>query len=290
MATKLIFPVDNQIDYPAQVLFSVVKNPGVQTGKIDGSVDNIVTVAQPFLTGDSVTLYLPQGIELNDVANYTRGELGVAGALVEEGLKKGAGYAASALANDIKQSAGAVVDLLKKSAVSDDVKKMLITKIVSGNANSGVAAGVKSNIRVSTNPNYRTLFSDVPIRDFTFAFRMIPTSSYETTMIKNIITLFRKELYPTKILQSGNVSYGYNFPNTFRIRTFYNKQPIGHLYLDAYLTNVSTRYNGESMAFLSDFNPNTGEPTGKADFSDYEMTLTFTETRALDQADILKGY
>lgn len=283
------YPLETE-KYPAKVVFSLIKNPGVQTGKQARNPNQIVSVGTPYPTGDQCTLYLPQSLEYNDAANYVRGELRVDGALVEMALRKSGSVAGTpsaimnAISGEVKRSSSAILDMLKGN-VDPEIAKMVVTKVVAGDATTGAAAGVKSNLRVSTNPNYRTLFSDVPIREFTFGFKMIPTELEETRQIKNIINFFRKELYPTKILQSEGISYGYNFPNTFRIRTFYGDQPIGHKYLDSYLTNVTTRYNGESMAFVRDF-----EKGGPPEFSDYEMILTFTETRALDQGDIEKGF
>lgn len=286
MAATYKYPLDTE-NYPASIIFSLVKNPGVQAGKQTGNPDQIVKVGTPYETGEQCQLYLPQALEYNDAANYTRGELGVKGALAEEALRRGAGRLGAVvktLGADVKRSAAGLADMVRGD-VDPEVAKMIVTKLIAGEATEGIAAGVKSNLRVSSNPNYRTLFSDVPIREFTFGFKMIPKSQAETDQIKGIIQFFRRELYPTKILQSGNVSYGYNFPNTFRIRTYYDSQPIGHKYLDCYLTSISTRYNGESMAFVKDFNSG-----GTPEFSDYEITLTFTEIRALDQNDILNGF
>jgi hypothetical protein len=66
----------------------------------------------------------------------------------------------------------------------------------------------------------------------------------------------------------------------FKIQYMYNNQLNTKLPqpLMCYLRNVSTTYNGASMVFHSDGNP-----------TEIDLSLSFTEFRALTKQDILEG-
>ena len=91
---------------------------------------------------------------------------------------------------------------------------------------------------VTTNPNTRVLFKSVALREFAFAFKFIATSPAEAEEIKEIIKLFRTELYPENInLTVGNseVSIGYKFPNKFQINVEYDGDEIATRIKPCYL-------------------------------------------------------
>ena len=52
---------------------------------------------------------------------------------------------------------------------------------------------------MTTNPNTRSLFKSVSLREFTFQFKFIPLSEQEHDHVISIIKFFRTELYPEDI-------------------------------------------------------------------------------------------
>lgn len=222
-------------------------------------------------------LYLPQSITVADKADYGTANLGFVGAGVEA--------AARAVGQGSSPSITSFIDSMKGNT-SKDLSKLAVTK-VSETFGDGISAAVKSQARVTSNPNARALFNSVPLRSFTFSFKMIPHSREEARNIKEIVTFFRKELYPDEIpLDFGNVSLsaGYKFPNRFQIKMYYGagdqKKEVGTRLIPAYLTDLQTVYNASSMGMHYDGN-----------FSEVDLSMTFLESRALSRKDIIQeGY
>ena len=84
-----------------------------------------------------------------------------------------------------------------------------------------------------------------------------------------------------QIGDATNVALGYNFPNAFKI-TFHFKgaQNLNiPIILPCYLRTVSHKINHTGGGFRNDGKPN-----------EIDLTLTFSEFRALTSQDIEKGY
>jgi hypothetical protein len=144
-------------------------------------------------------------------------------------------------------------------------------------AGSISGAIVSSALQTTTNPNTRAVFKSVPLREFTFSFKMLPQSQDEAREMENIVKLFREEIYPD-VVTIGNAAVAYKFPNKFAIELTYGTQAVGVQILPSYLTNMSTTYNGSSQSFYRD---------GK--FSEIDLTLTFRESRTLSKKDVTNG-
>ena len=141
-----------------------------------------------------------------------------------------------------------------------------------------IAGGAKSALRVTANPNSRSLFRSVAIRKFSYSFKLIASSPEEAEQIKNIVKFFRKNMYPTEKLFS-EVSYAYVYPAPFLIRMTYKNKDIATKILPAYLEDVSVTYNASSMGIHEDGN-----------FTETDIQVTFTEARALKKEEIESGY
>ena len=129
-------------------------------------------------------------------------------------------------------------------------------------------------------PNSRALFESVPLREFTFQFKLIPNSQKEAEAIKRIIKFFRTELYPEDTNPTGQgVSLGYKFPNKFDIRMSYSGRRVATGILPAYLRDVTVAYNSGSMGFFYDGN-----------FTDVDLNVSFLESRPLKKTEIAQGY
>ena len=231
-----------------------------------------------------ISLYLPKAIQIQDTVTYDNAfQLGLIGGAVEKALgtkETAAAAMAGAMASEVlgfgKTLLGSGGGMSKEGAglLSGKVAAM-IPKV-----GTGVGGAIRSATGLTTNPNTRAIFKDVPIRNFSFAFQLIPTSRAEAEAVEKIIKRFRTELYPTS-LQAGGVNIGYKFPNRFQIKVKYNNREInGIKFLPVYLQSFNATYNAASGGMHSD---------GR--FSAIDISMNFSETRALTKIDIeKKGY
>jgi hypothetical protein len=252
---------------------------GLGKGKVKQTNVKPEPVVKP---GQKVTLYLPQAIQIQDAASYEVGvELGALGGSVESALLSGRSVG-SAISAGTKSS----VDMLK-SLISGDLSKIsseqaslaaakIAAKVPIGG--DAAAAAIRSATGVTTSPNVRALFKSVPIRNFSFSFTLIPTSAREAMEIRNIIKFFRTELYPVQF-DVGGVTYGYKFPNRFLIKVRYRNNDIpGIKFLPMYLQSFNAVYNPNGMGMHSD-----------GSFSEFQITMSFTEGTALNRQDVEEG-
>lgn len=247
-------------------------------------------------TAYRVKLYLPQAFQIQDQVNFENFELGIIGATAEKAMKEAgaagrsvgiigatkqgiaaaSGAGASLLSSggqiDINNSTAALVAAQTIQAVGKNIP--LISAAV-----PGVTAAVRSTAGVQVNPNLRALFKDVPLRQFNFAFTMIPTSRAEASTVRKIIRHFREEMYPEGLDYAG-INYGYKFPNRFLIRAQYKRADIpGIKFVPAYLTSVSTAYNDQTMGMHDD-----------GHFTSTTISLAFTESKPLMKQHIKENY
>ena len=242
-AKNFIFaPVDedgNDTGGPAALdKFKTDKSMGAFFGAASGqtavasSVGGNAAEAKLSLDTDSrISLYLPRAIQIQDTVSYDNAfQLGLIGGAIEKGLSPGGGGAMAAVAGTVAgEAVGMSNSLLGRSdgggaGLSKQAGGILAGRIASRTpfGFGDVAGGaVRSATRLTTNPNTRSIFKDVPIRNFSFAFQLVPTSRAEARIIEKIIKTFRKELYP-EALQAGGVNVGYQFPNRFLIKVKYN--------------------------------------------------------------------
>ena len=233
-------------------------------------------------TDRRIALYLPRAIQIQDTVTYDNAfQLGLIGGAIEAGLGNPGG-AVGAAAGAIAQEATGIGNMLlgRTGGMSKEAAGILSGKIaakipVIGDAAAGA---IRSKTGLTTNPNVRAIFKDVPIRNFSFAFQLIPTSQNEAIVIEDIIKTFRTELYPTA-LRAGGVNIGYRFPNRFLIKVAYNNREIkGIRFLPVYMQSFNATYNSATGGMHSD---------GR--FSAVDISMAFTETRAIARADVEVG-
>lgn len=303
----LEYPLNNPDEYKGRLVFNVMEEPETDLGnvadaaakftadigeKIKGAIgtDNPEEVAKakqqhkglinipiikerPLIdTGRRVSLYLPVGLQYRDNVAYDNMDLGGMGGAAEAGLKSGSG-AISAMVDNFKSTMSAGLG----GAANKDVAKLAAVKLTSALPDE-VQGAFRSAAGVATNPNTRVLFKSVGLREFSFAFKFIATSSAEAEEIKEIIKLFRTELYPENINLSvggSEISIGYRFPNKFQINVEYDGEEVATRIKPCYLRDVSVTYNNTAMSMHSDGN-----------FQEIEMTLAFQESRTLNRKDV----
>ena len=236
-------------------------------------------------TDKRVSLYLPRAIQIQDTVTYDNAfQLGLIGGAVERALDGGSnvvGAIAGSIAREVVGLGNTFLGGENARGMSREAAGILSGKLASAvpKVGTGVGGAVRSATGLTTNPNTRAIFKDVPIRNFSFAFQLIPTSQNEAIVVEKIIKRFRTELYPTA-LQGGGVNVGYRFPNRFQIKVKYNNREIrGIKFLPVYLQSFNATYNSASGGMHSD---------GR--FSAVDISLTFSETRAITKKDVEGGY
>ena len=232
--------------------------------------------------GKRISLYLPRAIQIQDTVTYDNAfQLGLIGGAIEAGAGSPGGAVGSALGAIASEAGGFANTLLGRTGgMSADAAGILSGKIGSRIPGIGDQAGgaIRSATRLTTNPNTRALFQSVPIRNFSFAFQLVPTSRAEARVIEDIIKTFREELYP-EALTAGGVNIGYRFPNRFLIKVKYNNTDIkGIKFLPVYMQSFNATYNAS-----------TGGMHNDGRFSSVDISMAFTETRAIAKADVEKG-
>lgn len=217
-----------------------------------------------------VLLYLPQGLQFRDNVTYENVDLGAAGAAIASGGEIVKSMA-DGVGSFVEGLTGSASVGLARLATIRAAKKM-------GKFGDEVTAGLKLQTGVTTNPNTRSLFKQVNMREFQFNFKMIARSAAESQQVKNIVQFFRSELYPEDIpveIGGQEISLGYIFPNKFEIEFEYDGKTIAHKVKPCFLRSVDTTYNASQMAFHDD-----------GEFLEVDMNLNFTETVTLSKKDI----
>lgn len=225
-------------------------------------------------TGDAIELYMPQGVQIQDAVNFDNKDLGIRGAGALQGARSEGGVGVTQLA----AAALPLGDITAiTAALKGDTTGQVARTLASGIASSvgdKTSATVSSITGVVTNPNTRSVFQGVPIRKFNFSFILIPTSAAEQKEIQRIVQKFRSILYPSQI-SAGGVPIGFEFPDRFLIKMLWNGSRVGPDFLPCHLEGVNATYNGQSQAFYDD-----------GGFSQVDLSLNFTEVRAMTKEDI----
>ena len=305
----LQFPLSEQTKYPGRISFQVIETTGygidvgdVQSSQVPNSVDNGANAAAEADTGvlaslgnlvdlggslfnstfsnseetlgKVVDLYLPAGVQVQDGVQFDNVDFGVRGA------------AAFDNAGSMKDVVGKLINPLGEiNALTEAMKNSpnkgeyasAAASAIAQRAGTVTGAVVSSALQTTTNPNTRAVFKQVPLREFTFSFKMLPQSQKEAQEIIDIVGFFREEIYP-ETYSAGNTPIAYKFPNKFGVSIKYDDKSTGIDILPSYLRNMSTTYNGTSQSFYRD---------GK--FSEIDLTLTFIESRTLSKQDIQNG-
>ena len=225
-----------------------------------------------------ITLYFPPNIANVDAVTYSNANLGPSGATALAASRNQSSLVGS-VAKGVTEGAADLFNLLKGDVLSQEAAQIAATRAFNKLPSGGIQNFTRVALQKIINPNTRSMFEGPTIRKFTFVFKMIATSSKEATEIQEIIKKFRSEMYPEAI-EIGGLPIGFNFPKMFKIQYLYNGVRNNKLPqpLMCYLENATTTYNGSSMVFHAD-----GQPT------EVDLSLTFTEFRALTKKDILEG-
>ena len=237
---------------------------------------SLITYTQ--IDNQKITLNMPVAYIVNDAIGYDNTtELGVMGATGLNALER-TGDMGSAIGAALGSQLTSLTDLFKQGMGANAARVAFSRGLSAAPIPAGLKAAGQIAARVIVNPNIRTTFRGVAIREYSFQFKFIPYSAEESRMIADIIRTFRINAYPEAIY-AGPVAIGYKYPNLFKIRIQYgegeNAPDVGPKIKMCYLRNVQTSYNPTAASFHAD-----GSPT------EIDLTLSFTEHTTISRADI----
>lgn len=239
------------------------------------------------ISGDRVQLYLPISFQVNDAFQYDNAALGAIGGAVANVLQgnSASGTVGGALANAFNAGAASLKDFFFGGSYTGEAGRIAAAmgagaiNFASLGMGAGVADAIQLTARVTINPNLRTKFNGVAIREFAFQFKFIPKSQRESVAIKKIIKFFRYHAYPAEIPGAGAFPIALEYPNLFKIKL---KSQVGGRFRNVgtpikycYLRNISTVYNPTSPVLHPDGAPN-----------EVDLNLSFTEYKTLSRQDV----
>lgn len=261
----------------------------------DPSSSPIITTRKTVSKDSSIVLYLPTALTFNDGLQYDTPALGMSGGVTFETISKGGG-ALDALSGALKEG-GKTISELTGQAKGSDVARLAIVRGLSAIPGAGAfAEGASIAVGVTVNPNVRSSFKGVTIREFAFQFKFIPKSPEESKIVETIIKRFRYAAYPETIGATGSIALegsdeaveagiagGYKYPDLFNIEVNYKTESgevrVGNKFQMCFLKSVTTNYNPGTMAFHKD-----GKPV------EIDLTLNFQEEKTIDRRNIVQGY
>ena len=166
----------------------------IQDAAARGS-DNLRTysasIPQRIGSGRKCVLYLPSSIQFQDRVEYSNVDLGIVGAAAARGLESGVS------GSQILKAIGGVAfpdfqsiqDAFNNGLQQEGAQVAALR--LAGNISSGVQGAIETTTGIALNPNRRSTLKGVGLRQFRFAFKLIPTSEQEANEIEAIIKFFR---------------------------------------------------------------------------------------------------
>lgn len=224
-----------------------------------------------------IDLFFPLALIFNDNINYNDANLNFLGASSINALQNSSSILGAG-ASAIQESFKTLFDFAR-SDVGDQAAALGVSRLASKIAPEGLRNALNLSLGIRVNPNTRTLFTGVGIRQFSFQFKFIPTSQKESEEVERIIRVFREEAYPDVFDANSDLPFGYKFPNVFKISFKHRGQTANIPKLEfCYLRQVQHVYNPTGPNFHRDGRPN-----------EIDVTLLFSEIRALNKKDIRRG-
>jgi len=231
--------------------------------------------------GPSCSLYLPVSHNVNESLNYdTSTALNISGAAAASAANRGAESMVGAVAAGITSGFESLTQFFGGGATGV-AARIAAARLASTPLGLLVPEGLRNAIglvgRVTVNPNIRTTFNGVVIREFQFQFKFLPRSAEESAEVKKIIKLFRLRAFPREI--GDDFPVGFEYPEIFKIRLLSGKEGeykhVGTPIKFSYLRNIQTIYNPTSQTFHPD-----GSPT------EIDLNLSFVEYKTISKKDI----
>lgn len=270
-----VLPPEFNVNYEAAPTFQGPEDRGQLSQKQQTGVTS-TGLKMRSIPGEKAEIHVPISFQVNDGFNYSGAELGAFGGGITQVLNRG-GSIGEAAFQGLKETGQSFLSVLKAFGGSEqELGRLGIARLARGLPVGSQA--VQVGARVSVNPNVRTAFQNVNVREFNFNFKFLPTSFEESKQVKAIINFFRWHSYP-ELIGDPDFSVGYEYPNMFRIKLLYtgdgSAKNIGTPIKLCYCKSISTTYNPTSTTVFAD-----GSPT------EIDMNLNFTEYKAQSRNDI----
>lgn len=242
----------------------------------------------------TITLPLQTPLRYEDMVKYDNStSLGILGGISDEVMMGRNPFAGATQNGQLKTAASAMAGqaairgltaagtALTGGLLAGKLGGLFGAALGAGNA-EGLSTAAASTSRIASAPNYRTIFKEVPLRPpFAFDFKMIALNAQEAKEIKNIVTMFREELYPEKItLGDSGLPIAYKFPNLFEIEVVnrFGNNP-GFKIQRCYLTDMQTTFNETQNGMYDD-----------GQFIEVTINIRFQEIVAMDKQKVRDGY
>ena len=274
-AIKVIPP---EVTIRVKTANTVAEGGSEQTNKSFGGISaSPASLKVNEIAGEKADLYLPLSFQVNDGFDYASASLGLGGGAAAAAMNAG-GSIAGQVIDSLKSGAQSVFDLFKTGSISR------VAAVRGSQAMPLIPDAIKSAIaitaRVTMNPNIRTQFNGVSVREFNFTFKFLPKSPQESREVSRIVKFFRFHAYPVEMPYGQPYSIAFDYPNMFKVRLLSEVEGmfrnIGTPIKLCYLKTVSTTYNPTSAVLHPD-----GSPT------EVDLTLTFTEYKPLSRYDVV---
>ena len=273
--TRRIVTVGGAVDE----VIDATKETANSVGRFFGN--SKLTVGTERYLDESVALYMPTPVTIADQVTINSADLGILGASTGTAIEQGRGVV-SAISDAVGTAGKSLIEGLKGN-LSGDAASLLASRVAAGLP--GQTDAIRGALRVTPNPNTRMIFRSVNIREFSFDFKMVPTSVEEQNHIRNIVSFFRRNLYPETIPLEGldtSVSAGYKFPNIFQVNLMYDGRDLGEKnpnlsFKHMYLKSFSASYN------------NTGGFYKDGEFNEVSIQVAFAEEFTLDKKDATRN-
>lgn len=136
-------------------------------------------------------------------------------ALQEDGAVNMMGSLANSTVSGVEQAKIALTSPVLQNALK---RQLIASALQAVNINLSAEELLASSSGRITNQNLELLFSSTNLRQFNFAFEMVPRSHDEAIMVRKIIRFFKQGSAPKKsALGSGNSAFFLKTPNVFRM-------------------------------------------------------------------------
>ena len=242
------------------------------------------------IPGDSIVLPMPSNLAEKFGMNYTTTTLDpILGTMSDQGAFGGVlSNIAMAVngANAYEAGKGAIAELQKigkggvKTLMADTgtAAALMVGRSIGGLGES--AANILSRYQgVTLNPYAALQFNNPELRQHAFSFRMSPSTSQESEIIKRIIKTFKLAMHPS--LNASKTLY--NYPDICRV--YFGDRQESKLYtiFDCFITGIGVNYAPQNTpAFFTSFN-------GELNPAEVTLEISLSEIRPLTREAIEDG-
>ena len=230
-----------------------------------------------------VMLYFPTSFQFVDTAQYDNASIGASGAIGEAALQSGLGVTGAVLEN-LRSGVNSISDVLSSNAdAGEDAMRGAVSRInelFGGLAGQGIKNAISLQTRMIINPNVRSIFRGVALREFSFQFKFIANSAEEARIVQQIIKHFRTQLYPDIFgvtVGDQEAAIGFKFPNAFKISFQFRGVDSSKIpkIKPAYLRTLTHTINPTGGGFRTDGQPN-----------EIILSMSFVEHETITSKDV----